>query len=186
MRYLIRLASSDPSKDNFLGSVRSLAKTTGADVRNPKWTSRGSLEIDVFVPTAADFEMFLSVLRPLYTVESSTDLNVAAAHKPERGVIAEARGYFNSERYWECHEVLEGLWRQKKGEEKLVLQGVILVCAAFVHHQKGEDEVALGVLRRAMKLLDVPASEYRGIDLQALRGRADGILSSGFFTTFEI
>ncbi len=186
MRFLIRLVSSDPSREDFLSSVRSLAKSLGAEARNPKWTSRRALELDIFVPTRADFELLLSIVRPLYAIEFTRDLNVAPPHMSDKEAVAEARQYFNSERFWECHEVLEGLWRQKKGDEKLLLQGAILVCAAFVHHQKGEDPVALGVLRRAISALDVPVPNYRGIDVQLLRGNADRILKSETFECFSI
>lgn len=186
MRFLVRLVSSDPSRENFLSSVRSLANSIGAETRNPKWTSSRALELDIFVPSKADFDLFLSVIRPLYGVVFARDLNVAPTHKSERALIAEAREYFNSERYWECHEILEALWRQKKDDEKLMLQGMILVCAAFVHHQKGEDGVAVGVLKRALDALEVPFSKYRGIDLQLLRGNSNRILKSGNFENFTI
>lgn len=186
MRFLIRLASSDPSKENFLGSVRRLAATVGADVHNPKWTSKRALELDYFVPSTADSELFLSVLRPIYSIEFVRDLNAPPPHMSEKGLISEARQYFNSERYWECHEVLESVWRRKTGDDKLLLQGMILVCAAFVHHQKGEQEVALSVLRRALVALNVPSTEYRGIDLQLLRGNADRVVRTGTFEPFTL
>ena len=186
MRFLIRLDSSDPSKENFLGSVRRLAATVGAEVHNPKWTSKRALELDYFVPSAADSELFLSVLRPIYSIEFVRDLNTPPPHMSEKGLISEARQYFDSERYWECHEVLESVWRRKTGDEKLLLQGMILVCAAFVHHQKGEHEVAVGVLKRALVALRVSSTKYRGIDLQLLRGNADRVIRTGTFEPFAL
>jgi hypothetical protein len=185
LRFLVRLLPDGTPRDAFLASVRSLARSVGAEARNPKWTSYGALEIDVFCPSRADFGVFLSVVEPLAELQFSRDLNVAPPHKSEEGLFAEAREYFNAERYWECHEVLEVVWRQKHGEEKRFLQGVILVCAAFVHHQKGQDLVALGVLRRALPQLEFPSRSYAGFSVTDLRENAQKILDRGQFSDFR-
>ena len=170
----------------MLETVRSVARACGADPRNPKWTSYGALELDVFSPTRSDFDLFVEAVRPLVKLEFVRDLNLAPPHKEEADLFAEARDLFNAERYWECHEVLEGVWRTKQGEEKLFLQGVILVCAAFVHHQKGEAKVALSVLRRAAKQLDYGAPEYGGFDVARLRRDVDKLLKSGGLSVFRV
>ncbi len=186
MRYLIRMVQRNGPGDGFLSSVKAVAKSVGVDARNPKWTSYGALELDIFAPSKADIDTFLAAAEPLGRLEFCRDLNVAPQYKTEEELFSEARRYFNSERYWECHEVLEGAWRLKSGEEKKYVQGIILVCAAFVHHQKGEDEVALGVLGRAVKQLDFGAPRYNGIEVNSLRRRAERIISSGRFETFRI
>ena len=163
-----------------------MARSVGADIRNPKWTSHGALEVDVFAPSKADLETLIAAAEPLATFEFVRDLTVAPPHKSDDQLFSEARGYFNSERYWECHEVLETAWRVLSGEEKLYLQGIILVCAAFVHHQKGEAEIALSVLKRALKQLDFGATRYHGIDVASLRRHAERIASSGEFEIFSI
>jgi hypothetical protein len=186
LRFLVRMSSPDPDHERFLASVRTLARSVGAEPRNPKFTSYGALELDIFVPTKGDFELFLSAVAPLYALEFSRDLNEVPTHKTEDEQLAEAKEYFNSERYWECHEVLEGLWRTKAGAEKSLLQGLILVCAAFVHHQKGEEAVALGVLRRAMPQLVFPAGTYRGFDTAEIRSNAQKVLDSQEFSNFRV
>jgi hypothetical protein len=93
---------------------------------------------------------------------------------------------FNSERYWECHEVLEGLWRQKKGEEKRLLQGMILVCAAFVHHQKGEEDVALGVMRRAADQLEYSSESYGGFDVLGMKRNVQDLLKARRLSVFRV
>ena len=186
MRYLIRMVQRNGPADGFLSSIEAVAKSVGVDARNPKWTSYGALELDDFAPSRADVDTFLAVTEPLGRLEFWRDLNVAPLYKTEEELFAEARRHFNSERYWECHEVLEGAWRLSSGDEKRYLQGIILVCAAFVHDQKGEDEVALSVLRRAVKQLDFGAPRYNGIEVNSLRRRAERIISSGRFRTFRI
>jgi hypothetical protein len=186
MRYLIRLVRRNCPEDGFLSSIRVAAKSVGVDARNPKWTSYGALELDIFAPSKSGMDTFLPVIEPLGQLEFWRDLNAAPQYKTEEELFLEARRYFNSERYWECHEVLEGAWRFKSGDEKRYVQGIILVCAAFVHHQKSEDEVALSVLRRALKQLDLRARSYNGIEISSLRRRAESIISSGRFKTFRI
>jgi hypothetical protein len=186
MRFLVRLSSAGSNRERTLATARGLARSVGAEPKNPKWTSRGALELDIFVPTRGDFELFLSAARPLYTIEFSRDLNETPTYKPEEEQFAEAKKYFNAERYWESHEVLEGVWRTKSGEEKNFLQGLILVCAAFVHHQKGEEEVAYSVLRRAMPQLAYSKGSYGGFDPEDVRGKAQAILDSRKFVEFEV
>jgi hypothetical protein len=168
LRFLVRLASDSPN-ERLLSAVRAVARSVGAEAHNPKWTSYGALELDIFSPSKADFALFLAAAHPLARLEFAKDLNAAPLHRPKAELLAEARELFNSERYWECHEVLEGLWRTKKGEEKRLLQGMILVCAAFVHHQKENEDVALSVLKRAASQLENHATSYGGFDVALLR-----------------
>lgn len=182
----MRLQPKGEGGQVFLALVRTLAESVMSEARNPKWTSYGALELDMFAPTAQDFELFLAAAEPLANVEFSKNLNEAPAHKSKEELVEEARGYFNAERYWEAHETLESIWRTTAGEEKLFLQGVILVCAALVHHQKGEDEVALGVLGRAARQLDYKAGSYFGIKVKQLKDQAVKMLSSKRFEVFRV
>jgi uncharacterized protein len=183
---LIRLKSASAKSDEgFLRTVRSLSSSVGASVRNPKWTSYEALEVDVFVNSKSDFDLFVSALEPLSKIEFIHDLNEPPVHKSRDEVLSEARGYFNSERFWEAHETLEGLWRVSSGDEKLLLQGLILICAAFVHHQKKEEDTAQSVLRRARRQLDWPHDRYNEIDLGEVRSRVDEILDKGRFRVFR-
>lgn len=160
--------------------------TVGSEARNPKWTSYGALEVDIFAPSRPDFELFTSIVEPISSIEFTRDLNVAPEHKDDESLFMEAWGYFNSERYWECHEVLEGIWRARTGQEKLYLQGLILVCAAFVHHQKGEETVARSVLLRATRQLSYPEAKYHGLDVERFSKEAGSILQSGRFGNFRV
>jgi hypothetical protein len=186
LRFLIRVLPTRIPKVGLLEAMKTISKTFGVDPRNPKWTSYGGLELDIFAATRADFELFLSAVSPIAGVEFVKDLNAAPRHKTEPETFSEARELFNAERYWECHEVLEGVWRTKQGEEKSLLQGLILVCAAFVHHQKGEPDVALSVMARALRQLGYPDRKYADIDLVKLRRGAEKIRTSRRFTNFRI
>jgi hypothetical protein len=186
LRYLIRVRDTTLPGEKLLTAIRTVGKPLGVSPRNPKWTSYGALELDIFTPSRADFELFVSAVKPLAEIEFAKDLNLAPLHKSEPRLFEEARRLFNDERYWECHEVLEGLWRTKHGEDKLLLQGIILVCAGFVHHQKGEEAVALGVLGRAVKQLQHSDPDYGGFKIDELRRSVQEIIKSREFFNFQL
>ena len=185
MRWLVRFLPTGSPRDSFLSSMKALARSVRVEARNPKWTSYGALELDIFCPTGADFETFLAAAKPIGQTEFVTDLNKAPGYLTDQEILSNAKALFNAERYWECHEALEGLWRRKQGDEKRLLQGIILVCAAYVHHQKGEDEVALSVLTRGAKLLDYPHQRYGGFDVSRLRINVRIILEARRLTGFR-
>ncbi len=164
-----------------------MARSTGAEAKNAKWTSYGALEIDIFANSKADLHLFLGVIEPIAELEfTREDLSEAPRYKTKDEMMGEARSLFNQERYWESHEVLESLWKNSEGGEKLYLQGIILVCAAYVHEQKGERAIATGVLRRAAKQLDYRSESYYGIDVARLKDVVAAILKTDVFRTFRI
>ena len=55
------------------------------------------------------------------------------------------------ERYWKSHEVLESIWKDSKGQTKNLLNGLILVDAAYVHFQKGENTIFFSILNRSLE-----------------------------------
>ena len=186
MRWLVRFLPSESPRSSFLASMKALARSVGIDARNPKWTSYGALELDIFCPTDADLETFLAAAKPITGTEFVTDLNRAPEYLTDDEVLSKGRWLFNAERYWECHEVLEGLWRQKKEGEKLLLQGIILICAAYVHHQKGEEGVALRVLGRSEKLLESSREMYGPFDIPKIRTEVRRALDSEKLEGFSI
>jgi len=92
---------------------------------------------------------------------------------------------FNEERFWESHEALEQAWHIAKGVERDAIQSVILTAAAFVHYQKGEEEICLSIMKRARaKLALVRACEV--IDFDGLEGNIDGILDAEKVQLFKL
>jgi predicted metal-dependent hydrolase len=92
---------------------------------------------------------------------------------------------FNEERFWECHEALEQAWHIAKGVERDAIQSIILTAAAFVHYQKGEEEICLSILKRARAKM-ASAKTYEIIDLEGLQSNIDGILESGKIRLFKL
>ena len=86
--------------------------------------------------------------------------------------------YFNDERFWESHEVLEGVWKKCYGEEKILVQAIILIAAALVHFQKSENSICLSVLDRASEKLKDSTGMYYGINVDMIREKLDMIRNS--------
>jgi uncharacterized protein len=100
--------------------------------------------------------------------------------------VEKGRNYFNDERFWECHEILEGVWKKTFEGEKDLVQGIILVAAAFVHYQKNENEICLSILERATKKLGSSSGKYYDVDVDSLQNKVLKIIDSGKIETFKI
>jgi len=186
VRFLLRAIPNDAGRQRFFDSLKSLGVSLGASVKHPRWTSYGALEVDAFTPSVQDFELFVAAMEPLAEVEFTKNLDEPPAFRPKEKVLEEAVGYFNSERFWECHETLESVWRPAVGEEKKLVQGIILVCAALVHEQRGEREVGLDIYRRALPQIAWREKTYHGIDVPRMRKNVERSLEKGELPPFKI
>jgi RNase P subunit RPR2 len=65
---------------------------------------------------------------------------------------------WNAGLFFECHDLLEGLWIRARGKERKALQGLIQAAGVFVHRQPGRDQAANKLSYRAVRLIE----EYRG------------------------
>jgi uncharacterized protein len=83
--------------------------------------------------------------------------------------IDEGIHLFNSQKYFETHEVLEEVWLKTDGEKKIFLHGLIQVAAAFHHHTKGNLVGFRSLLEKGLKKLENFADDEEGIDLAGLR-----------------
>ena len=128
------------------------------------------------------------VLNLLNTISSIKELiEVKERHFPKNEAINNARVLFNEEKYWWSHEALEMIWKESYEEEKQLLNGLILVCAAFVHYQKDEYNVCLSILERSMiKFLRVKKSIYYEINIDEIKKRITKILQSKEIVQFKI
>lgn len=97
-----------------------------------------------------------------------------------------AKKLFNSERFWEVHEVLEGIWRKKRDEEKRILHGLILLAASFVHYQRGRIDTCMSILERAYKELEPFDLDYEGFNIKEIKKEILDILKSKNIRTFKI
>ena len=94
--------------------------------------------------------------------------------------------YFNSERFWECHEAFEGSWKKSFGREKEIIQGILLFAVAFAHAQEDELSIGIGMLHRVLEKLGTSPSEYHSIDIDSIRNKAVEMQQAQSLTIFKI
>src|SRR4029077_1218516 len=109
---------------------------------------------------------FLTELQRIGPSLTTVRLNVPTGLIVPPHLIEQARSLFNEERYWEAHELLEGLWKLKQGQEKQLLQGLILTAAALVHVQKNELKPVAPMLQDAARRLENQPPNYFGLSIQ--------------------
>ena len=100
--------------------------------------------------------------------------------------VSQGRSYFNDGRFWECHEVLEGVWKQIDGDEKKLVNGLILVAAGLVHYQKDEDDTCISIFSRALNKLETSNGIYHGIDVDRVKSLVQDMIKTKKISTFEI
>jgi len=190
VRFLVRFANragavpadrKQLSKDAY-GRVRDF----GADLGNLR-VSSSAIELDLLLNTKDRLQESLNALErqigPLLTIRQ---LDVPNPQVAMQEAINMGLDLFNQERYWESHEALESAWKMASGDEREILQGLILVAAALVHWQKNEKQVTLSVINRARDRLEPHRTEYCGLDLAKLTGRLDEILDAGTPEFFKL
>jgi uncharacterized protein len=95
---------------------------------------------------------------------------------------------FNAGEFYECHEVLEDLWRPSEGGGRFFLQSLIHFAVGFYHHQQGNRTGAELQLRKALAKLAGYLPVYRDIDTARLyrQGQAalEAILAGGVIGKF--
>ncbi len=94
--------------------------------------------------------------------------------------------YFNNERFWEAHEAWEGAWKQCTGDEKSLVQGIILVAVAFAHSQKNDSPIGLNMFGRALEKMGDFAGLYHNIDIGRIRKKITEMKSAREMILFKI
>jgi len=145
-----------------------------------------ALEFNLFARDMNELEKRKTLLESkLSKIVELKQLDTALAHMEMSEALREGIELFDQERFWECHEVLEEIWHPAKGKERDVIQGLILTAAAFVHFQKGEDDICLSVLRRAQEKMG-SESVLPGMNLERFKRNIDAILDSKNIQLFTI
>ncbi len=89
--------------------------------------------------------------------------------KFERGIEL-----FNSEEFFQAHEVWEEIWLGEAEPERTFLQGLIQAAAAFHHYARGNFSGAQTLLASAAVKLQRFQPEYHGIAVARLRNEVAG------------
>jgi len=187
-RYLLRVANKDGYTPKDVERVASgIRKILGSRESASHFrVATDALEFNMF---ARDHEELDDRQRRL-TQSPFKIVNLKLLDTPPKVVnkeeaLAEGVDLFNEERFWECHEVLEQAWHASKGVERDAIQSIILTAAAFVHYQKGEEEICLSILKRARAKMAL-AKTYETIDFEGLEKNIEGILDSERIRLFKL
>lgn len=158
----------------------------GAVIKNMRVTEV-AIEFDLYAVDRATMEKVVSELSNDYGgVLLNRDLteeetSFPALYRDKVKTVKESVDLFNGQRYWECHEAMEQIWRRETNPaEKAVQQGMILSASALVHAQKDEDAICLGMIPRTLAKLDLWKEDaYYALDVARLKQSMKDILASG-------
>jgi len=171
---------SDTGK--LLADARNLAGGLDAIIRDCRVATK-YVEFDVSTDKS-NMDAMVQRLAPIAPLDHAR--LVTEEHMEKEEAIKLGVFYFNEERFWEAHEVLEGVWKRCYEGERDLVQGIILVAAALVHYQKAEDGICLSVFGRALEKLAKSSGAYHGIDVDALRQKVGRMVDSGQVSLFSI
>jgi predicted metal-dependent hydrolase len=98
---------------------------------------------------------------------------------PAKDLLKRGIELFNRQDFFECHEVLEELWKPARGPRRLFLQSVIHLAVAFYHHQQRNPPGTVRQLRKGLKKLAGYLPEQEGINTAKLYQDALRFLEGG-------
>ena len=184
-RYFIHLQNKEYTpKDATVLLERARKLAQDIIVRDSR-VSKKYIEFDTSIPDSMDIDYLVSRLQKISPLASFE--HIVEKEMPKDDAIRHAVELFNEEKYWGTHEALEAVWKATpKGSERDLINGIILVAAAFVHDLKDERDVCLSMLGRAVKKLDGASGTYHGIDVDRLVRLVDRILQTRRIERFTI
>ncbi|MGB8188923.1 MAG: DUF309 domain-containing protein [Nitrososphaeraceae archaeon] len=167
----------------LLSNARQIVEKYDILIRDVRVSNR-FIEFDISLGNIEDLEKIRSIFSFIGQYIDGYKV-VEKDLKIEESLIL-AKKLFNEEKYWITHEVLEGVWKKAYGDEKDLLNGLILVAAAFVHYQKNEKDIALSIMRRALKKLTTVNEKYFGIDVVSIKSQVSEMVKSSTIRNFTI
>ncbi|HXV66811.1 MAG TPA: DUF309 domain-containing protein [Nitrosopumilaceae archaeon] len=184
-RFMLHLKNENfipKNASDLLHQARDICEGMDVTIRDTRVSSK-YLEFDVSIKKEKLDEL-VGKLKVLGELDHAK--HVVEEKKSKEESIKEGIFYFNNERFWECHEILEGVWKNCYEGEKDLVQGIILVAAALVHYQKNENTICISILSRALEKLSNASGNYYNIDVDLLKKRIGEIKNSTQVTTFAI
>lgn len=196
-RYLVYLSNKQTQKQNANDSKDILQKlrlileiySNNEEIRDIRVSSY-FLELDIGTDQNTIFlhnnEDFLSSIRSIGEFLFIEELTEEKKNRSTEETISSAIFLFNMERFWKSHEVLENAWKDAIGSTKRLLNGIILVDAAYVHLQKGELDIYFSILRRSLDKFREPPEVLFNINMKFLVKAVENILSEKKASYFKI
>lgn len=184
-RFMVHLKNSGflpRDAPTLLKKADDLTVELDALVRDTR-VSKKYLEFDVSI-AKEHLDLLVEKLEPIGHLDHARHLVEEKIEKEK--ALDDAVFYFDNERFWECHEVLESVWKATYEGEKDLVQGIILVAAALVHYQKDENEICLSIMKRAMEKLTASTGKYHGIDVDEFKKKVADMIKTGNIAVFAI
>ena len=185
-RYMLHLKNSSElnrkmAKD-ILRKSRIIASGMNLTLRDCR-VSKKYVEFDTTI-SESDFDELVEKLSSIGPLDHAKHVIEEIVEKEK--AISEGVDYFNNERFWECHEILEGVWKNCNGDEKFLVQGLILVAAGLVHYQKDEDSICISIFNRALEKLESSNGNYHNIDIDKIKKIVNEMINSKDVSSFLI
>lgn len=183
MVYLNNQQFSSLDANFILKNARKSVGTYDIIVRDCR-VSRFFIELDISISKEEKIENIIDLLKEISSLKEFVEVKERVYKKKE--AIERSIQLFNEEKYWWSHEVLEGIWKIASGSEKELLNGLILVSAAFVHDQKNEKEISLSILQRALIKLFSSSGTYYAINVDIIKEKIKNIIENKQISRFTI
>ena len=84
---------------------------------------------------------------------------------------------FNQQMFFECHETLEDLWLEERGEDRKFYQAIIQIAAGYYKLQQGVPVGALKLWRTGLEKLAAYGPAFYGINVESLQVAVRGNLA---------
>ncbi len=82
--------------------------------------------------------------------------------------LSKAYELFNSQKWYEAHDVLEDIWNGLDGDERQIIQGILQVSVSQFHLSKGNVNGAMILLGEGLGRIKTRQRINLGIDLASL------------------
>lgn len=86
--------------------------------------------------------------------------------------LAEAMAQFNAGEWYACHDGFEALWHETAGSMRPVLQGILQIAVAELHHERGNLRGATILMGEGLGRLARVDANALGLELETLRQTA--------------
>ncbi len=187
-RYLVRLENRQKHAPKDASSLaKQIREILGSKeaIGHLRISSR-AVEFDLFAENTQALDKSKAALeKEVAKIVTVKLLDKVPVPEDKLQILKEGISFFNEERFWECHEVLEQIWHPAEGEERDIIQGLILTAAAFVHAQRNRNDRCIAMLKKAKQKLGTRSS-YQGINLDIVRKNIDAIIDSASPVPFQV
>ena len=170
MRYLVRLTNDRAYSPKDVRALQEKIRTllgSREKIGNLR-VSTSAIEFDLFEDQTDLEQSTIELESGISKIVTLRPIDNRVSTRTESETLREGVRLFNEERFWEAHEVLEEIWHPARGDDRNLIQGLILTAAAFVHYQKDEASVCISILGRALEKLG-PTNDFRKLNIRRLR-----------------